>query len=86
MTARSFDRIAWAAIAASLAYSVQAATSWDWFPTPGDWGHIARIPPSAGNYLALLLPPSTILACLLARRRRFGKKAGGVNDGTPQRP
>lgn len=62
-----------AVIALSAAYSiVVASTSWDWFPTPGEWGDIARIPRSLKNYLALLLPPCTVLAYLVIRRMCFG--------------
>jgi hypothetical protein len=80
MNARSFDRVAWAAIILSLVYTVSAATSWNWFPSPRDWGDIARIPASIQNYIALLLPPSTLLVCLVLRRLRFNKELEGTRD------
>jgi len=73
MQAETFDKIGGAAIIASIGYTVIAATSWDWFPTPGDWGDIARIPKSTGNYIALLLPPMVTLIYLVGRRRYFKK-------------
>jgi|GEM_PF-1730398 len=73
MHAETFDKIGGAAIIASIGYTVFAATSWDWFPTPGDWGDIARIPKSTGNYIALLLPPVVTLIYLVGRRRYFEK-------------
>ena len=75
MTIGTFDKIAWAAIIMSILHTSIAAISWNWFPTPGDWGDIARIPKSINNYIALLLPPSTILTCLIARRLYYKKEA-----------
>ena len=87
MTVGNFDKIAWAAIILSFVFTVNAATSWNWFPTPGDWGDIARIPKSITNYIALLLPPSTILACLVLRRMYFNNKTRGIRDkSTSQMP
>ena len=65
----TFDRIAGSAVIVSIVFAcIVAITSWEWFPTPGDWGDIARVPKSITNYMALLLPPVVILLCLLARR------------------
>ena len=75
MKKSSYDKIGVAAIIVSFGYSVFAALSWEWFPTPGDWGDIAQIPPGTGNYLALLLPPVTILIYLVIRRRFFKIKS-----------
>ena len=75
MKLRTFDRIAGATVLASLLYAVVVAwTSWNWFPTPGDWGDIARIPRSWPSYLALLLPPATLLAWLLIGRLWFKRE------------
>jgi len=71
MTIDTFDKIAWVSIISAFSFTAIAATSWNWFPTPGEWGDIARIPKSIKNYIALLLPPSTILLLLLVRRRYF---------------
>ena len=71
MKVETFDRIAGAAILMSIGYTVFAAISWDWFPTPGDWGDIARIPKSTKNYIALLLPPTITLLYMIVRRRYF---------------
>jgi hypothetical protein len=75
MQVGTFDRIAGATIFISIGYTLFAATSWDWFPTPGDWGHIARIPKGTKNYIALLLPPSITLLYLIVRRRYFERKS-----------
>ena len=70
-----FDKISALVIVLSLLFSLSVAyTSWRWFPTPGDWGDIARIPSSMVNYAALLLPPTVTLACLLTRRLYFKKE------------
>lgn len=79
MKESSFDKIGIVAIIMSIGYSVFAAASWEWFPTPGDWGDIAHIPPSTRNYLALLLPPVTILIYLVIRRRYFEIKSSEGN-------
>jgi hypothetical protein len=79
MKRSSFDKICGAAIIVSIGYSVFAATSWEWFPTPGDWGDIARIPPSTENYLALLLPPVMVLIYIVIRRRHFKIKSSESN-------
>jgi hypothetical protein len=73
MNVGTFDKIAGAAIIASIGFTVFAATSWNWFPTPGEWGDIARIPKSIMNYMALLLPPAITLLYLLIRRWCFTK-------------
>ena len=77
MRIETFDRIAIAAVVASLIFTlVVAVRAWDWFPTPGDWGHIAYIPQGFINYIALLLPPTLILALLVTRRRYFKERKG----------
>ena len=55
--------------------TIVAATSWNWFPTEGSWGHIAEIPPDTLNYIALLLPWVVILVYLLTRRFYFSKNS-----------
>jgi hypothetical protein len=68
----TFDKIAAAAIIVSTVFSIIVTiTSWEWFPTPGDWGDIAHIPNTMLNYTALLLRPMTILLYLLTRRLYF---------------
>lgn len=68
----AFDRWAGIALAAALGFSLGvAAVDWDWFPTPGDWGHIAVVPPTLVNYIALLLPWAILLCYLLSRRLYF---------------
>jgi TRAP-type C4-dicarboxylate transport system permease small subunit len=52
-----------------------AVSSWEWFPTKGDWGDIAHIPPTLLNYIALLLPWFVLLVFLLIRRLRFQRKS-----------
>jgi len=52
-----------------------AASSWEWFPTKGDWGDIAHIPPTLLNYIALLLPWSALLVFLLIRRLKSKRKS-----------
>ena len=75
MKVESFDKIAKTAIIISAIFSIIVVlTSWNWFPTPGDWGDIAHIPKSIINYMALLLPPSIALLCLLTRRLYFKKQ------------
>lgn len=51
-----------------------AVSSWEWFPTKGDWGDIAHIPPTLLNYIALLLPWSALLVFLLIRRLKSKQK------------
>jgi hypothetical protein len=81
MKVETFDKIAASAVISSAAFTVSIAViSWDWFPTPGDWGDIARIPGSIENYLALLLPPTLVLCWLLVRRLHFVKGSQG-SDG-----
>ena len=75
MTVGTFDKIAGVAIVFSIVFTIIAATSWNWFPTPGDWGDIARIPKGIKNYIALLLPPTVILTTLLTRRVHFKREA-----------
>ena len=77
MKESSFDKIGGAVIITSIGYTVFAATSWEWFPNPGDWGDIARIPASIKNYVALLLPPVIMLIYLVVRRRLFESKSPG---------
>ena len=71
MTVGTFDKIAGAAIIFSIVFAIIAATSWDWFPTPGEWGDIARIPNNTKNYIALLLVPTVTLVSMLIRRWYF---------------
>lgn len=71
MQVGTFDKIGGAAIIVCIGYALFAAMSWEWFPTPGDWGDIARMPKSTGNYIALLLPPVVTLIYLVGRRRYF---------------
>jgi hypothetical protein len=74
MTVETFDKIAGSTITISIIFTVSIAiTSWNWFPTPGEWGDIAQIPQSLKNYIALLLPPAITLAYLLVRRLYFKK-------------
>lgn len=74
MSIESFDRLSVTVLVISLGFSaLVAVTQWKWFPTPGDWGHIAEIPPDLLNYVALLLPWTVLLACLIVRRRCFGE-------------
>ena len=75
MTLRTYDRMAGILILIGLLFSATvAATSWKWFPSEGDWGHIADIPPNALNYVALLLPWCLVLSYLLIRRLFFEKR------------
>jgi len=85
MKKNSFDKICGAAIIGSIGYSVFAAASWEWFPNPGDWGDIARIPPGTGNYLALLLPPVMVLIYLVIRRKYFKIKSSESNKVEKQK-
>lgn len=52
-----------------------AVSSWEWFPTKGDWGDIAHIPPTVLNYIALLLPWFVLLVLLLIRRLKFQQRS-----------
>lgn len=75
MKVQTFDKLAGTVLVLSVLYSVIVAlSSWEWFPTPGDWGDIAHIPPNMMNYIALLLVPSLLLAYLLIRRWCFKKE------------
>lgn len=75
MKLETFDKTAVVAIILSIVFSlVIAITSWNWFPTPGDWGEIAHIPNSVINYIALLLPQVGILTYLLVRRLYLKKE------------
>ena len=68
----TFDKLSAAGICLSLGFSLGVAlASWKWFPTEGDWGHIAEIPPGYLNYTALLLPWVATLLYLLVRRLVF---------------
>ena len=72
MNVNTFDKVSAITISLSVVFStVVAITSWNWFPTPGDWGEIAHIPNNIINYIALLLPPIIILSYLLVRRLYF---------------
>ena len=74
MRLKTFDRLAAAGIVMSVIFSgIVAITTWDWFPYPGDWAHIAHIPNMVLNHAALLLPPVIILLYLLIRRLYFKK-------------
>lgn len=74
MKIETYDRLSGVVIFISLVFTIiVAATSWKWFPTEGDWGHIAEIPPNIVNYAALLLPWLLILLYLLTRRLYFKK-------------
>jgi hypothetical protein len=65
----TFDRVSGLVISFSFGFSLGVAlSSWEWFPTEGDWGHIASIPPGSLNYAALVLPWLVLLGYLLARR------------------
>ena len=75
MKVETFDKLAGASILLSLLFTGYVGiTSWNWFPTPGDWGDIAQIPKSITNYIALLLPPVTILTYLFVRRLYFKRE------------
>jgi hypothetical protein len=72
MRVKTFDKLSAILIVLSCAYTfVVAITQWDWFPNKDDWGHIADIPPNLINYIALLLPWTILLICLLTRRLYF---------------
>ena len=72
MKVKTFDKLACVVILLSFAYSgVVAITQWDWFSRKDDWGHIADIPPDLINYIALLLPLTSLLFYLLVRRLYF---------------
>lgn len=74
MNINTYDRLSGIVILISLIFSITiAADSWKWFPTEGDWSHIAAIPPTTLNYIALLLPWVLILVYLLTRRLYFEK-------------
>jgi hypothetical protein len=72
MKVKSFDRIAGLILFFAFAFSFGVAlSSWNWFPEEGDWGHIAQIPPTLINRLALLLPWILLLSYLVIRRLGF---------------
>jgi TRAP-type C4-dicarboxylate transport system permease small subunit len=72
MKIETYDRLSGVVILISFGFSIiVAVTSWKWFPTEGDWGHIAEIPPNRLNYTALLLPWIVLLLYLLTRRLYF---------------
>jgi TRAP-type C4-dicarboxylate transport system permease small subunit len=78
MKIKTYDRLSGLVILMSLIFSIAvAATCWKWFPTEGDWGHIADIPPNTLNYIALLLPWVLALLYLLTRRLYFVKRNHG---------
>jgi TRAP-type C4-dicarboxylate transport system permease small subunit len=69
MNIKTYDRLSGVVLLISFIFStIVAATSWDWFPTEGDWGYIAEIPSNMLNYTALLLLWITMVLYLLARR------------------
>jgi hypothetical protein len=75
MRVEIFDKMSATVIIISVIFSIIVAiTSWNWFPTPGEWGDIAHIPESTINYIALLLPPTIVLLYLLTRRWYFKKQ------------
>ena len=81
MKLKTFDKLSWTIILSSLIFTfVVAITSWNWFPTPGDWGDIAHIPKGIKNYIALLMPPILTLSYLLTRRWYFLKKIKKYQD------
>jgi len=70
MRLATFDKTAAVAIVLAVAFTAaMAATSWTWFPTPGEWGDIARIPKGLANYVAFLLPPVVLILWIFIRRR-----------------
>lgn len=76
MTIVTFDRIGSLLLALVFGFSLGVAvSSWEWFPTKGDWGDIAHIPPTLLNYIALLLPWFVLLVFLLIRRFKFQQKS-----------
>jgi len=76
MTIGKFDRIGSLLLALAVGFSIGVAvSSWEWFPTKGDWGDIAHIPPTVINYIALLLPWCLMLVYLLIRRLGFQRRS-----------
>jgi TRAP-type C4-dicarboxylate transport system permease small subunit len=76
VTIGTFDWIGSLLLALAFGFSLGvAASSWEWFPTKGDWGDIAHIPPTLINYTALLLPWFVLLVFLLVRRLGFKQKS-----------
>jgi hypothetical protein len=72
MRVQIFDKLSGAALFFIFGFSFGVAVaSWKWFPTEGDWSHIAEIPKNVLNYAALLLPPIMLLLYLLLRRLYF---------------
>jgi TRAP-type C4-dicarboxylate transport system permease small subunit len=72
MRVEIFDKLSAATISFVLGFSFGvAAASWNWFPTKGDWGHIAEIPPNFLSYVSLLAPWILSLVYLLLRRLYF---------------
>ena len=72
MRVQTFDKLSGAALSFTFGFSSGVAVaSWKWFPTEGDWGHIAEIPKNALNYIALLLPLILLLLYLVFRRVYF---------------
>jgi len=69
MSQKTLDRLFILLLIVSCLFTISvAATQWRWFPTEGDWGYIAEIPPTVVNYIALLLPWVIALIYLLIRR------------------
>ena len=76
MKIRTFDFVGSLLLALVFGFSLGVAViSWEWFPTKGDWGDIAQIPPTLLNYIALLLPWSALLVFLLIRRLKSKQKS-----------
>ena len=72
MRIETFDKLSGVVLSFTFGFSFGVAvTSWKWFPTEGDWGHIAEIPQNLLNYMALLLPLIMSLLYLIVRRFKF---------------
>ena len=72
MSLHTFDKLSGAALFFILGFSFGVAlASWNWFPTEGDWGHIAEIPEKMLNFTALLLPFIMLLSYLLLQASLF---------------
>jgi hypothetical protein len=72
MRVQTFDKLSVVVLSFTFGFAFGVAlASWNWFPTEGDWGHIAEVPRNALNYTALLLPWILLLTYLLLRRVYF---------------
>ena len=72
MRVDTFDKLSGLALSFTFGFFFGVAlASWNWFPTEGDWGHIAEIPKNILNYIALLLPLIELLLYLVLRRVYF---------------